>query len=133
MALPDFSQLTSVIADEVALPFEPDELQSPDRLLGRIADAGVDVHQRVRARIDTPGSAANTLHAAIVDLASATRASRIVTTNYDAHLTTVVRARGLPWTEYMAPAMPMGDDFVGVVHLHDSLRQAADPPQALKG
>jgi NAD-dependent SIR2 family protein deacetylase len=121
--LPDFRQLTSSIAAEAALVVKPEELDVPDRLLGRIGDAGVDVHQRVRARIDTPGSAPNALHEAIVDLASATRAPRIVTTNYDSHLTSVVRARGLPWAEYTAPALPMGDDFEGVVYLHGSLRQ----------
>jgi hypothetical protein len=122
-SLPDFRQLASSIADEAALPVEPEEPRPPDRLLGRIADAGVDVNQRVRARIDTPGSAPNALHEAIVDLASATRAPRIVTTNYDTHLTSVVRAKGLPWAEYMAPALPMGDDFEGIVYLHGSLRQ----------
>ena len=121
--LPDFRQLTSTIAAEANISFETGELDRPDQLLGRIADAGVDIHQRVRAHIDTPGSAPNALHEAIVDLALATHAPRIVTTNYDTHLTRVIEARGLGWGEYMAPALPMGDDFQGVVHLHGSLRQ----------
>jgi hypothetical protein len=121
--LPDFRQLTRSIAAEAAMVFEPVLLESPDVLLGRIDDGGVDVHQRVRAHIDTPGSAPNALHEVIVDLAAATRAPRIVTTNYDTHLTRVIEARGLRWDEYMAPALPMGDDFEGLVYLHGSLRQ----------
>jgi hypothetical protein len=121
--LPDFRQLTRSIAAEATIGFQRKELESPDRLLGRIGDSGVDVHQRVRTHIDRPGSAPNPLHEAIVDLASATRAPRIVTTNYDTHLTRVIEARGLGWGEYMAPALPMGDDFEGVVYLHGSLRQ----------
>jgi hypothetical protein len=121
--LPDFRQLTSHIAAEANISFETGELDRPDELLGRIGDAGVDIHRRVRAHIDTPGSAPNALHEAIVDLALATHAPRIVTTNYDTHLTRVIEARGLGWGEYMAPALPMGDDFEGVVYLHGSLRQ----------
>jgi len=121
--LPDFRQLTSDIASEANISFQPDELASPDRLLGRIGDAGVDVHRRVRAHIDLPGSSPNAVHEAIVDLASATHAPRIVTTNYDLHLSGAMEARGLAWSEYMAPALPMGDDFEGVVYLHGSLRQ----------
>lgn len=122
-SLPDFRQLTASIADEAAIAFRPEELESPDRLLGRIDLEGMDVHQRVRAQIDTPGSAPNALHEALVELALATRAPRIVTTNYDTHLTRLIEARGLGWGQYMAPALPMGDDFEGVVYLHGSLRQ----------
>lgn len=121
--LPDFGQLTSRIAAEANIDFQPEELTAPDRLLGRIGDAGVDIHHRVRAHIDIAGSAPNALHEAIVDLALATRTPRIVTTNYDLHLTSVMEARGQGRSEYMAPALPMGDDFEGVVYLHGSLRQ----------
>jgi hypothetical protein len=121
--LPDFRLLTSSIAAEANVDFEPAELEHPDVLLGRIGDGGVEVHQRVRAHIDAPGSSPNALHEAIIDLALATRAPRIVTTNYDSHLTSVIDARGLWCDEYMAPALPMGDDFGGIVYLHGSLRQ----------
>jgi len=121
--LPDFRQLASDIAGEAEIAPTEKELASPDLLLGRIGDAGMDVHQRVRAHIDIADSAPNALHEAIVDLAQATHASRVVTTNYDSHLTRVIEARGLNWGEYMAPALPMGDDFEGVVYLHGSLRQ----------
>ena len=48
---------------------------------------------------------------------------RIVTTNYDSHLSRVVKARRLSWADFLAPALPMGDDFEGIVYLHGSLRQ----------
>lgn len=121
--LPDFQQLTSNIARESAIPFEPGELDWPDRLLGRIALADVDVHNRVRSHIDVPGSAPNALHAAIVALASAALTTRIVTTDYDSHLSTAMHEAKRSCPEYMAPALPMGDDFEGIVYLHGSLRQ----------
>ena len=126
--LPDFRLLTQQIATEAAIDIEPGELDKPDELLGRIADLGVDVHLRVRSLIDAPGSWPNLLHGAIVDLAKAMPTPRIVTTNYDSHLTTVICGAPLAWDEYMAPALPMGNEFSGVVYLHGSLRQ---PPKRL--
>ena len=51
------------------------------------------------------------------------RPVRIVTTNYDLHLSTVLSMRGIQLEEYIAPALPMGDDFTGVVYLHGSVQQ----------
>jgi hypothetical protein len=48
---------------------------------------------------------------------------RIVTTNYDLHLSTVLSKRGIQVEGYMAPALPMGDDFSGIVYLHGSLQR----------
>jgi len=47
----------------------------------------------------------------------------MVTTNYDPHLSTALDLQGSSVTEYMAPALPLGDDFTGVVYLHGCLRQ----------
>ncbi|MGH3820684.1 MAG: SIR2 family protein [Pseudonocardiaceae bacterium] len=48
---------------------------------------------------------------------------RIVTTNYDQHLSAVLRGKGIQFEEYVSPALPMGSDFMGVVYLHGNLRQ----------
>ena len=121
--LPDFRGLTRSITEEAQLPFEETELDNPDRLLGRVEAARVDVHQRVRSHLDVAGSSPNALHQAIVILANATKAPKIVTTNYDSHLTDAASAQGISLLEFMGPALPMGDDFQGVVYLHGSLRQ----------
>jgi hypothetical protein len=65
----------------------------------------------------------NRLHEAIIDLANAGPPVRIVTTNYDVHLSSVLTALGIQVEESMGPALPMGDDFSGLVYLHGSLRQ----------
>ena len=65
----------------------------------------------------------NRLHEAIIDLANAGPPVRIVTTNYDLQLSSVLTARGIQVEESMGPALPMGDDFSGLVYLHGSLRQ----------
>ena len=57
---------------------------------------------------------------AIAGLTAAYPAPRIVTTNYDRHLTSAATALSLDLDVYEAPALPVGDDFEGIVHLHGS-------------
>lgn len=127
--LPDFQKLTADIAADGNVPVTDEQLDQPDVLLGDLEDHHhVDVHVRVAARIGVSSSQPNRLHAAIGALAVAGPPARIVTTNYDIHLSRVLAASGLSVTEYMAPALPMGDDFTGLVYLHGSLQQS---PRAL--
>jgi Domain of unknown function (DUF4020)/SIR2-like domain len=46
-----------------------------------------------------------------------------VTTNYDQHLSTTLMAMGRTFAEETAPALPLGDDFTGVIYLHGRLGQ----------
>lgn len=122
-SLPDFRALTAEIADEAREQAEDADLDNPDRFLGRLADRDVDVHRRVFDHINMPNSAPNRLHEALVDLALAGQPVRLVTTNYDLHLSNVLHDRGAACEEYVGPALPMGDDFTGLVYLHGNLRQ----------
>ena len=121
--LPDFRTLIEQIGAWVADPPSDDENGHPDVYLGRLADKGIDVHQLVKNEIGRAGSEPNDLHRAIVKLASVHPSPRIVTTNYDLHLTTAALAEGLALPIYEGPALPIGDDFEGTVHLHGSLHQ----------
>lgn len=122
--LPDFRKLTADIAGEANVTISDAQLEQPDVLLGELEERHhVDVHVRVAALIGTQSSQPNKLHEAIVALSAGSHPARIVTTNYDLHLSTTVSARGLSMTEYMAPALPMGDDFTGLVYLHGCVRQ----------
>ena len=73
----------------------------------------------VADRLSPAGSAPNPLHEAIAELAAAAPVVRIVTTNYDRHLSTALRKRGVDFEEYIAPALPMGNNFTGLVYLTD--------------
>lgn len=121
--LPDFRSLIKEIGSVVGSPPSDDDMRHPDVYLGRLADKGIDVHRLVANAINKAGSQPNTLHQAIVRLASVHPSPRIVTTNYDVHLTTAAVAGGLSLHVYEAPALPVGDDFQGIVHLHGSLEQ----------
>jgi hypothetical protein len=59
-SLPSFTGLTSQIADEAGVPQV--DAESSDVFLGRLDDSGVDVHERVRAHLDPPGSRPNAQH-----------------------------------------------------------------------
>lgn len=121
--LPDFRTLVEEIGARVADPPTNDEIGHPDVYLGRLSDKGIDVHQLVKNEIGRAGSEPNDLHKAIVKLVSVHPSPRIVTTNYDLHLTTAGLAEGLALPIYEGPALPIGDDFEGIVHLHGSLNQ----------
>lgn len=120
--LPLFRQMAEIIVAGSGVSVTEGDLDSPDVLLGDVEDQhGVDVHQRVAALIGVESSRPNDLHEAIAALAAACPQVRIVTTNYDRHLSEALAAQGLAFPEAMAPALPLGDDFTGVVYLHGSL------------
>jgi hypothetical protein len=75
-SLPSFAGLTSQIADEAGVPQL--DAESSDVFLGRLDDSRIDVHERVHAHLDPPGSRPNALHKAIFELALATPVPRIV-------------------------------------------------------
>lgn len=121
--LPDFRSLANDIATSVhAGDLDLDE--DPDVLLGRLVEAGIEVNQLVADRL--AGGEPNALHRAIVSLAASGSGLRIVTTNYDRHLSTALSQQALEVDEYRAPALPMGDDIEGLVYLHGSLNQSPD-------
>ena len=119
-SLPTFRELAQRIADESQWPYNDEDLNQPDELLDSIDKSDVDVHLRVRELIGRSDSKPNSLHEAIVDLADASREFRIVTTNYDRHLSASLPA-GVD--QFEAPALPLGNDFRGLVYLHGSVRQ----------
>ena len=122
-ALPNFVQLTKRIAADAHVDVKDSEFEVPDRVLGRIEDRGVDVHHIIKTIIGDPASRPNELHRALARVATARPPVRIVTTNYDPHLSTAIRDCGIDVAEYRGPAVPMGDDFDGIVYLHGDLTQ----------
>ena len=55
-------------------------------------------------------------------LATCGKAVRIVTTNFDNHLSDAAKEIGLDLgDQWIGPALPLGRDFQGIVHLHGSL------------
>jgi hypothetical protein len=96
-----------------------------DRILGRLAREGRDVHAAATQIVFHPQTHPTELHTEILRLFSASCKARIVTTNFDNHFSTAARTvfRKELLREYYAPALPLGDEFSGLVYLHGSARE----------
>lgn len=127
-SLPSFVQLAKLVGQDFGRSLSPSERKAPDLFLGRCVDDQLPVHERVRDLLSAETSRPNDTHKAIAALSAAGPTVRVVTTNYDRHVSAALKGRDLTFDEYRAPALPMGNDFEGVVHLHGALDQ---PPERL--
>ncbi len=116
--LPDFARL----ADQIARGTLTIEENEPiDRFLGRLERQGVKVHARAQSLLGDPASEPNDLHRIIISLYHSADSVRIVTTNFDRHLSSAAEMLLGSIQTYHAPALPLGKKFNGLVYLHGSL------------
>ena len=118
---PDFGGLVKKIARGTGTKLETGE--PLERFLGRLHNQGVEVHRLTKDLLTDPRSRPNPIHHAILGLFSTGDPIRIVTTNFDNHLS--VAASGgkfSPLEIYSGPALPQASDFSGIVYLHGSVK-----------
>jgi hypothetical protein len=95
-----------------------------ERFLGRAEARGVRVHEVARDILSDSSSEPNLLHNELLKLFPDSAKVRLVTTNFDAHFSTVaVKVFESDVTHYYAPALPVGDRFDGIVYLHGSVER----------
>ena len=117
--LPLFDKLARLLADMARVPFN--EKVAPDFFLGSMPE-NFDTHRHTRDIIAREDSSPNTTHAALVRVASSVGQLRVVTTNFDNHLRSAAVAGGIEVSDtWIGPALPLGEDFTGIVHLHGSV------------
>lgn len=94
-----------------------------DRFLGELKDDGVLVYKRAVEILSPPTSKPTPLHNDLLKLFRSNELVRIITTNYDYHFETAALSLfdSLP-EAFRAPALPLGRDFKGIVHVHGALR-----------
>jgi hypothetical protein len=119
--LPSFDMLADAVAGGVVAKKDREAL---DVFLGRVEQHGINVQARVRAIIDVPTSLPRVLHNRIVALFRGEDSVRLVTTNFDRHFTTTLRARYPNAEIFTGPALPLGRDFFGLVYLHGAAEKA---------
>jgi len=125
---PDFKGLTLEIAKWSGYEWDSKN-EAIDRFLGRLDQNGIKIHQQVAERLSSPVSRPTALHENILKLFGRWDHIRIVTTNFDAHFeTAAVTIYGQKPIVFRAPALPLGNDFAGIVCLHGSVR---DDPKRL--
>lgn len=121
--LASFWKLSGDIAQGTGLkPTEP-----LDRFLGQLHHRKVAVHERAAQLLSPVGSAPTTLHQDLLRLFRTAERVRLVTTNFDLHFEAAASALfGSTPEVYKAPALPLGYDFAGIVHVHGALPRARD-------
>lgn len=122
-SLPLYDGLARSIAR--ALGEEYDDTLTPDRFLGQLMQTHPLVKDQVRAITGSAQSLPNDNHRALARLVTAAGAP-IVTTNYDQHIETAASETALDLGEaYSGPALPLGREVRGLVHLHGSVSRPA--------
>lgn len=117
--LPDFKKLVKQISGSNHY----DEKDVPDQFLGKLEKKGVDIHGEARRILMQGDPTPNKYHRLIPRLFPKKAETKIVTTNQDELLLKGARELWEDVTVYEAPALPVGDDFTGLVFLHGSVRQ----------
>jgi hypothetical protein len=122
-SLPSFASLVSQLASMAQVPFDNGAGNGLDRFLGNMP-RGFDTHRHARDIIARADSLPNAVHKAIIQLASVTGGMRIVTTNFDNLLESAASELKIEVPDrWDGPALPLGDDFTGIVHLHGSVQR----------
>ena len=118
--LPSFSTLAELVATgtgEARL-----EQEREDAFLGRLALKGVDVHTRAAQQLVRDGLKPTELHFNLLRLFSDVPQIRLVTTNFDFLFEQAAQVEyGKTPEIFRAPALPLGRDFNGIVHVHGSV------------
>lgn len=123
-SLPLFGELARRVGQ--ASGIQRGERESEDRYLGRLKARGVHVHEAVARILVNDQTHPHELHHLLLQLFPSTQQVRLVTTNFDTHFSTAIDTG----TEvYYAPALPVGDDFSGLVYLHGCA--ARDPKRCV--
>ena len=117
---PSFTELTNFIAQGTGecLGREP-----ADKFLGRLEKGGVDVHLLTKDRLELLKKPSE-LHLATLRIFPDINSVKIVTTNFE-HLynSAIETVFSKKLKTYISPALPRGNKFQGLVHVHGSIRQ----------
>lgn len=122
--LPLFDGLVLEIGKQFGIYVSTEQVRGKeDRKLGEWHDAKHDVHRAAIKILSNEESKPTQLHRELLRVFKESKKIRIVTTNFDKHLSEAVREvfPNDEIDEYYAPALPLGDDFEGIVYLHGSV------------
>ncbi|EDQ1112868.1 hypothetical protein CSO98_004820, partial [Salmonella enterica subsp. diarizonae] len=124
--LDDFVTLANKIAEGTGLTASV----PLDRFLGELHHQGVSVHQRTVPLLTPPNSRPTSLHKDLIRLFKTGKNVRVVTTNFDLHFENAFESiftdTSLHPHVYHAPALPRGQRFHGIVHVHGSIEFPED-------
>jgi hypothetical protein len=119
--LPDFPELANGLANGTAALGKGEDV---DRFLGKLPE-NLNIYERTRRLLSDPSSKPNSLHRDLLRVFSDHSSVRLVTTNFDDHFASAALEvfSGECPELFFAPALPVGNDFAGIVHVHGSVRK----------
>ena len=118
--LPTFRQLAEAVATGTGEGLQ--EGESEDRFLGRLHDKGQQVHLQAAQELQKNAPKPTEIHSGLLALYRTLDSLRVVTTNFDTLFEEAAKHRfGAPPEVFWAPALPLGRDFNGIVHIHGSI------------
>lgn len=120
-SLPHFTKLTQNIAEGSGYSYSDKDQLPQDQFLGQLESKGIDVHGIASHLLSNMELKPNDLHRHILNLFSGTNSIRIITTNYDEMLEKAANELKIHIPVFNAPALPLGDDIYGIVHLHGNV------------
>ncbi|MBE5924709.1 MAG: DUF4020 domain-containing protein [Lachnospiraceae bacterium] len=120
-SLPNFKGLTQMIAQQCGEIYDEDN-DRIDEFLGDLHRRGKRVKNIVSRQLTANNPLPNHFHYNILDLFKSASAIRIVTTNQDEMFENAAKERDWKIPVYNSPAVPYGDSFNGVVHLHGNVK-----------
>lgn len=116
--LPDFQTLVTEVHKLLGVSADPGD-KPPDQQLGDLERAGHDVRSIICSVLGKIDATPSGWHQAIVGLARSREFVRVVTTNYDDLLArAATESHGVTPPAFQGPALPLGREFRGLVHLH---------------
>lgn len=118
-SLPDFNNLAKEIAEGTGEVLGKKD--SCEVFLGFLKAKGIDVNKIAVDILSGVCLEHNKLHEAIIDLFKSMDDIKIVTTNYDQMFEQVIESRNGRATVFNVPALPLGDDVRGIVHIHGNV------------
>ncbi len=118
--LPNFPDLARGVAAGTGQTLQKSE--PVDRFLGRLQHAGVEVHALAAQALSREDLKPTELHRDLLRLASGVGQVRVVTTNFDQLFEQASKDVLDSSPEvFRAPALPLGNDFKGIVHVHGAV------------
>lgn len=91
--------------------------ESPEQYLSYL-DRETGIVRRECCRVLSPGGQTSELHKNLLRLFSEEALPKIVTTNFDDCFEIALKEAGKDCKVYSSPALPYGDSFSGLIHLH---------------
>ena len=119
-SLPSFSGLAEEIAKRANCQYNENQ-DTVDEFLGILERKGMRIREWVAEELKSERRKPNRFHRTILELFKNPDSIRIVTTNQDEMFEAAAQELGISWNIFDAPALPYGDSFLGLVHLHGSI------------